>query len=279
MTHALIPSETGRGEGTPREANQPTEVLMNISLRGEVSALAVLAGWSSPQWLFDLASLGEAVRASDRQYFDAVASVLDHWIAVSKADKVAVRRLLSVGRIPKNAPTERLRALIHGASPEWKAAALAEFVTAYEAYSAEYVGRRPESVGAVSESDTIYLCELRARLDSLSDVMTACAFDGSFAREVETVRGRLVEIDRDFEREVVPKFQSSRELAFNERLLSAAWGRPDGWWGTFALNAGEVYAGDPSDIEEDFVEAISVLELAERKGYHQPRRGGPKTLQ
>ena len=277
MTHALIPSETGRGEGPPREANEPeTESPMSESLIWrEVSPRAALVGWSAAPWLLDLVEAGESARASSRQYFDACVCLYGHWSPESRDDKdrIKARR----GRDRRDTPPDRLLDRVAAASPAWGAALQRELHAAFDAYFAEWIARRAPEVETISASDTIYLCELRDRLDGLvahASLVPACAV------ETPTIRDRLREIDGEFEREVVPKLQSSLEIAHSRRLLSASSGRPDGWWGVFALNAGEVYASDPKAIEDDFVQSvIAETDLVQRKGHHVPRRGGPKPLQ
>ena len=222
---------------------------MSISdLASELSPRQSLANWSCQDWITRCVTKGERVRAMHRDYFDSVAVLLQHWTPDTPEERARLRVFLQRGVLPDDAPPAMIREALTRVSLYWKETAVDVLRALFVAYQGEIVSRL-NSEAAVTPPDSIYLADLRARLGGALALVETL---GDYRKVlVGVLRDTTRRNDEAFELVLLPRLQSSIELAHNHRLLSESVVDPYCWWGRLAINAGEVVTHDaPPDPPE-----------------------------
>lgn len=245
-------------------------------LSAEVSPRLALANWSHQGWIARLVAKSGRVHTRHRDYFDSIAVVLQHWAPDTDGDRARLRVHLRRGDLPEDCPPALIRVALARTSAYWRASAIDVLRDLFYVYQSEVVTRLNSDDG-ISPPDSIYLADLRSRLDGMFAI--AEGLGGYRSVLVQALRPAVRHIDETFSLVLLPRLQGSIELAHNPRLLSDSVIDPGCWWGALAISAGEVVTHDappdppdPSSKREDAEEKKRRVRVRHAAGYVK-RRG------
>lgn len=214
----------------------------------------LLIGWAAPEWLCAIVDRAYADGVTDDDCVDVLAAVYNRWFPPIDARADIARLFRRADGEIVITPPDRVSALLRECYPETASAVFDRYARLFEMYFVEYVELR--TWDTVPEHRAHLAALLRERL-ACAERLAALLPEGTYpALEYETMKKRARQFDELFARDVVPRLQSSVAVAHDERLLAVSGVEPGAWWGLFALDAGEVYASDPRDIEADFADAV-----------------------